>query len=526
MLLFLLACDPGVQDTSVELVNGPVPAVEPAAPALRRLTEAQYHSAISDLLGPGLVMPSSLEPDVKVDGLLSVGASIAAVSPWGVEQYEEAALDLVEQALESPEHRAVMLSCEPDGVDDPCVEQAVSDFALRAWRRPMTEGELDRILTVIEDIGVDTSLDLGLLYGLGAMLQSPYFLYRSEHGLDPAGGALTDYELATRLSFLLWNSIPDEELLLAAEAGELSTDAGLEAQALRMLEDERSVDGLRNLLTELYTLYELDDLDKDPLVFTHASSELGPDAREETLLVAEQLMLVEDGDYRELISSPRSIINPRLAALYGVRAPSADGFEEMEFEEDDGRRGLLGHASLLAQHSHATSSSATLRGKFIRTVLLCHEIPAPPGDVDTTIPEADSESPTLRDRIAVHLEDPSCAGCHELMDPMGLALENFDGIARWRDTENGVTIDASGELDGVAWQTPWQLSGVLAEHPDLGPCFTENLYRYGVGHSLADGEKELAEWLAVEFEIADYSYRSLVLATVMSPGFRNVGAYE
>lgn len=523
VLLFLLACDQGVEPTS----HLPVPEVRPAAPALRRLTEAQYHSAIGSLLGPELVLPSSLEPDVQVDGLLSVGASIAMVSPWGVERYEQAALDLVEQALESPDNRAVMLSCEPSDALDPCLEQALEDFGLRAWRRPMTDEELDRVLTVVRDIAGDSGgLDIGLLYGLGAMLQSPHFLYRSEHGLGPEGGALTDYELATRLSFLLWNAIPDQELLLAAEAGELSTDAGLELQAIRMLEDERSAAGLRNLLVELYTLYELDDLDKDPLVFTHASAELGPAAREETLLVAEQLLLDEDGDYRRLISQNRSFVDPRLAALYGIQAPEAEGFGQVWLDPAQGRRGLLGHASILAQNSHATSSSATLRGHFIRTVLLCHEIPAPPGDVDTTIPEADSTSPTLRDRIAVHLEDPSCAGCHVLMDPMGLALENFDGIARWRDTENGETIDASGELDGVAWQTPWELPEVLAEHPDLGPCFTENVYRYAVGHSLESGERDLAEWLSVEFEIADYSYRTLVLETVMSPGFRNVGAYE
>ncbi len=523
MLPLLLACAQ-VGDSGLAR---PVPEVVPAAPALRRLTEAQYHSAIRDLLGPDLVLPSRLEPDVQVEGLLSVGASVAMVSPWGVERYEQAALDLVEQALESPDNRVVMLSCEPSELDDPCLERALDEFGLRAWRRRLTEAELDRILGLVEGITLDSGeLDIGLLYGLGALLQSPHFLYRSEHGLDPAGAALTDYELATRLSFLLWNAIPDQELLLAAEAGELSTDEGLEVQALRMLEDERAGQGLRNLLTELYTLYELDDLDKDPLVFTHASAELGPAAREETLLVAEQLLLDEDGDYRRLISQNRSFVDPRLAALYGIPAPDPEGFGQVWLDPDQGRRGLLGQASVLAQFSHATSSSATLRGKFIRSVLLCHEIPAPPGDVDTTIPEADSTSPTLRDRIAVHMENPSCSGCHLLTDPMGLALENFDGVGRWRDSENGATIDASGELDGETWQTPWELPEVLAEHPDLGPCFSENVYRYAVGHSLQSGEEELGEWLAVEFEIADYSYRSLVLETVMSPGFRNVGAYE
>ncbi|MCP4920485.1 MAG: DUF1592 domain-containing protein [Proteobacteria bacterium] len=523
MWWMLLACNDAPLDTG-ERTNGPVPDVSAGAPTLRRLTTSQYENAIADLFGDGLILPSSLEPDTQSEGLLSVGAGVASTSPWGVERYEDAAIDLAEQVVE----RGLELPCEPaSSGDSACAEEIVDELGLRIWRRPLTEGEIERLGGVIAWIGGDAGdFDVGLTYGLAAMLQSPNFLYRREHGTSADGGPLMDHELATRLSFFLWNTIPDDELLAVAQAGELSTDAGLAEQADRMMSDGRASQGIRNLFIELYTLYELDDLDKDPLVFTHTSSDLGPAAREETLLLVENHLLVEGGDYRELFSTRRTWIDPRLAALYQVRAPDPDGFGEHTFTSDDGRRGLLGHASILAQYSHATSSSATLRGKFIRSTVLCHEIPAPPGDVDTTIPEADDSSPTLRDRIAIHLEDPTCAACHELLDPIGLGLENFDGIGRWRSTENGATIDASGDLDGVAFDDAWALSGKVAEHPDLAGCFTDHVYHYAVGRGTAAGERDLADWLTVEFELAGHAVPDLMRSTVMSPGFRNAGAFD
>jgi len=519
VLLLLLACKDAPTDAGPTLTNGPVPEVTPAAPTLRRLTTSQYHNAIVDLLGPDVLLPTSLEPDIQVEGLLSVGAGVASVSSWGVERYESAAISLAEQAVE----QGTLTDCDSTA----CVDDFVADFGRRAWRRPLTEDEVSTLAEVIDWIADDSGdFETSLVYGTAAMLQSPHFLYRKEHGSSDQGGPLSDFELATRLSFFVWNTTPDEELLDAAEAGELSTDAGLEEQARRLMEDERAVDGVRNLFTELYTLYALDDLDKDPLVFTHASADLGPAAREETLLLVENLLLHEGGDFRDLFTSERSYVDRRLASLYRVGAPSEEGHGEVWFERSDGRRGLLGHASVLAQYSHATGSSPTLRGKFLRTTVLCHTIPPPPGDVDTTIPEADNSSPTMRDRIAIHLEDPACASCHSLLDPIGLGLENFDGIGRWRDTENGETIDASGDLDGAAWETPWEMAATVRNHPDLGPCFTTRLYDYAVGRPSGEGEEDLEDWLAVEFEISGYAVPDLMLSTVMSPGFRNAGAFD
>ena len=504
----------------------PTADAEPAA--LRRLTESQYLNAVSDLLGGDLTLPTSLEPDTSIDGLLSVGASQTSLSALGVERYEDAAYLLAEQAVQKPD----LYGCMPSGPsDDACAAQFIEDFGRRAWRRPLTDDELDVLVDLQQEIAGDAGdFDVGATYAIAAVLQSPYFVYRIEVGEPnpdrPGQRLLTDYEVATRLAFFLWNTLPDDELLDAAEAGELSTPEGLEAQAQRLLNDDRAADGIRNLFDELYELYLLESISKDPTVFTMASPELGPAAREETLLTVERLLFVEDGDYRDLFTSRRTFVDRRLAALYGVPAPTPDGFGEIVLPADGGRSGLLGQASTLLLHSHSTRSSATLRGVFVRETLLCQEIPAPPSDVDTSIPEADATSPTLRERVKSHLEDPSCAGCHQVTDPPGLALENFDGLGRWRSHENGALIDASGELDGVTYEDAIGLNRALRNHDDLGRCFTTKVMQYAVGHELGQGEIELRNWLETSFMLEGYSVQRLLLDVIGSDAFRHVGDWE
>ncbi len=509
--------------------RGPAPSVLPAAPALRRLTHSQYHNAITDLFGADLYIPSNLEPDNDVEGLLSVGASTTSVSAYGVELYESAAYLVAEQVVEDPEVLGRLMVCTPSSAGDAdCAAEIVTSFGARAWRRPLSADEIDRLSRLVASIGTASGeFEEGLTYGIGAILQSPHFLYRREHGAgDGELRELTDWELASRLSFLLWNSIPDDELLRAAEAGELQDPVQLESQARRMLDDDKARQGLRNLFDEVFHLYGLESLTKDPLVFTFASPELGPAAREETLLGIEALVLDDDGDFRDLFTSQRTFVDRRLAALYNVAATTDAGFSEVWLPDNLRRRGLFGQASFLLLQSHPTSTSATRRGAFIRSTVLCQEIPPPPADVDTSIPEADASSPTLRERLATHLEDPYCASCHTLTDPVGLAFENFDGIGRWRLTENEATIDASGTLDNVSFQDAWGAAQVVARHPNLGRCMTRHVYRYSTGRLEADGEDDLLDWLAAGFDENHYSFQDLLVETVLSEGFRKVGAIQ
>ena len=516
-----------VADDTIE--RGPAPEIEPASPALRRLTRSQYRNAVTDLFEAELYIPTNLEPDNEVEGLLSLGASTTSVSAYGVELYEDAAFLVAEQVIESDDAWAAAVPCTPSSsADADCAAEVMAGVATRAWRRPITDDELTRLTQLTVAVGADSAdFATGVMYGLAAILQSPHFLYRVEHGTgDGTQRPLTDWELASRLSFLLWNSIPDDELLSAAAAGELQETAGLEVQARRLLSDDRARQGIRNLFTEVYHLYELDHLGKDPTVFQHASPDLGPAAREETLLVLEEIILDDDADFRTLFTTQRTWVDRRLAALYSVAAPTDNGFGPVELPTAGRRRGLLGQASFLLSQSHPTSSSATKRGKFVRTTVLCQDIPAPPADVDTSIPEADATSPTLRERLETHLEDPTCAGCHNLTDPIGLGFENFDGIGRWRDTENGAVIDATGDLDGATFDDAWGIGAAVANHRSLSRCMTRHLYRYGTGRIEGDSEDALLDWLDLGFQASEYSFQDLLVDTILSDGFRTVGELQ
>jgi hypothetical protein len=367
----------------------------------------------------------------------------------------------------------------------------------------------------------------GLTYGVAALLQSPNFLYRVEYGEpDPEAPALrrlTGVELATRLAFFLWNTTPDDALLDAAETGALDTPEGLAMQAERMLEDPRARQGVRAFFDDMLHLYLLEDLEKDPTVFVAMNPEVGPAAREETLLGLEAIY-AEDGDYRSFYTTSRTFVDRRLAAIYNVRAPEREGFGEVELPREGGRRGFLGQVGFLAPNAHVVSSSATRRGMFLREVILCQSIPAPPAGVNTSIPEPDADARTLRERVAVHLEDPTCAGCHRLMDPIGLGLENFDGLGVWRTSDGGATIDPSGDLDGEAFADAWELGAAVAEHPRVGTCLAETMLRYATGRAIGEGEEDEVDYLGARMGLAGHAMKALQRDIVNSPSFRNVGA--
>ncbi|MCA9544966.1 MAG: DUF1592 domain-containing protein, partial [Myxococcales bacterium] len=454
----LAACEEGPPPESGSPAGGAGPQAEPPPPfapspaALTRLTRAQYGNLVRDLFGPQVVVPARLEPDVQQAGFSSVGAARTAISPRGVEQYEAAAFDVAEQAL-TPEQRG-WLPCTPSGAADrACAEQVLAPLARRAWRRPVTPDEVAGLLGLFDEAAAALGDFHGaLVFPVARVLQSPHFLFRSELGEPdperPGQRRYTSLEMASRLAFFLWNSGPDEALLAAGEAGELLSDAGLEAQAERLLGEPRAQAALRNFFVEHLGLSRLEEATKDPTVFVHASADLAPAAKEETLRLIDHVVFEQDVDFRTLLTTRTTFIDRRLAALYGVPAGAPDGFAEVVLPADGPRVGLLGHASVLMANAHATASSATRRGSFIRKALLCDVIPPPPADVDTTLPEPEEGLLTLRERLAEHAANPTCAGCHAIMDPIGLGLEQFDGVGRFRTTENGGVIDPSGELDG------------------------------------------------------------------------------
>ena len=499
------------------------PSIEVSSPSLRRLTIQQYHNSLHDLFGETLVLPMSLEPDTEVDGLLSIGSSISSVSPTGIERYEAAAFMIAQQVVSDESMRDSLIDCNFSDTPTDCYTTFVEEFGAKIWRRTLEDSEKQRISSLMQTIYEDsTDVWTGLEFGLAALLQSPHFIYRTEHG----SGQLSPTELASRLSFLIWNGPPDETLLMKAIDESLLDKSVLEEEFDRMIADAKSSRGIRNLFSEVFSLHDLDSLTKDPLVFTHASSELGPAAKEETLLLLEDIVLNQDLDFRSFLTTRETFVNRRLAALYNVPAPTDEGFGPIILPEDGPRKGFLGHVSFLALQSHSTGTSATLRGMYVRQKFLCQEIPPPPADVDTSIPEADAESPTLRERIQSHLTDPSCATCHNFMDLLGLGFEQFDGIGRYRTTENDAPIDPSGSLDDKDFVDALDLSEKLAAHDRFSPCMTQQLFQYTTGHAHQDGEEEYLEWLSERFVESEYSYIDLVRTLVLSDAFQQTGEIQ
>lgn len=525
-------CWADIQPTAATLESVPVDLEGPITytaqePVVPRLSAGQYANVLADLFGPELIAPDAIEPDTAQAGFIAIGSALAAMSARGVEQFEAAAFDIAEQALGTPEIRDRLVDCTPAGpVDDDCARETLATLGLRAWRRPLTETQLERLVGVAAVAGETLDdFDAGLAYAIAGLMQSPYFIYRIELGEDAPDGGLryTDYEMASRLSFFLWNTSPDDELLEAASRGELTDEATLEGHVRRLLESDRTREGVANFFTEMLELYELDHLSKDPTRFPHMSPDVGPSAARETLLSVDHLVFDLEGDYRDLFTTRRTFLNRKLAAIYAVPAPSREGFAETELPADQPRRGLLGQLSFLALHSHPTASSATLRGAFVREVLLCQAVPAPPAGVDTSIPEPSPDLPTLRDRMAIHNESPSCSGCHLFTDGIGLGLENFDGIGRYRLTESDVLIDATGELDGHTFSNPIELADVVADHPDLTSCLVESMYRYATNRVDGSGEEQLIRRLDDRFTAAEYRVLDLMFDIAMSPGFRRLG---
>ncbi len=504
----------------------PEPQLSPAPATLKRLTRTQYANAIYDLISPDIAVPIALEPDVETDGLKAIGAGTATVSNRGAEQYERAAYDIAEQTVSSKPLRDGVVPCNPTSTDDAeCLKRFVEDFGARAWRRPLTQDEVQRYVTVGVQAATELdSFDGGVEFALAGLLQSPHFLFRVEVGKPDAGKPglrkYSAFELASRLSFFLWNTIPDDALRKAAESGEISTASGLAKQTDRLLASPRARAAVRNLFTELYGLHKLDDLVKDGEIFRSMSADLGGFAREQTLLTLEDLIFEQRGDFRELFTSRRTFVNRKLASLYGIPAPKLEGFADTELPKNSARVGLLGHASVLALHAHPVSTSATLRGKFVRTVLLCGDIPPPPANVDTSLPEPSGARPTLRDRITEHLTNPSCSNCHNTMDPIGLGLENFDGIGQYRVRENGERIDASGDLDGTPFRNAKELGEAIASHPNLSQCVARNVFRYANGRVETLVERATIKALAAEFEYSDFDLVTLLRAVALNDSFR------
>ncbi len=500
-----------------------------APAAFARLTTRQYRNVLDDLFGA--VVPVALQEDTYPYLFATVGASTEPLSEQGVQLLEEAATAITDAVFADPVQRRELVGCSPASMQDACVADYLARFGRQAYRRPLTDTERARWLAVGSTLAEGDPW-LGLQAATAGILQSPYVLYRVELGSplpdDPSLRQLNDFELASRLSFLLWNTGPDAILLDAAEAGRLSTTEGLAEQARRLLDDERSRDAIEAFFAQYLDLSRLDRAAPDAATYPRFTETLRGAMRDEVLLLVDEKVNRQDSDVRAIFSERRAFVNSELALHYGLRVDGVSPitFVPVDLPPDSERAGILGLGAFLTMNAHAIDTSPTLRGKYILERVLCAVVPPPPDSVNLDLSSESGEATTLRERLDQHREDPACAGCHALMDPPGFLFEHFDPTGAWRDLENGQPVDSSGDLSGVPLSGSGALGDLLATDPRVGPCMVKQLFRHGHGRLDQAEDRASLEQLSAAFEDSGYRFRALLLALVTHESFRVVAAPE
>jgi hypothetical protein len=513
--------DARVASDAVADSTTPVAPFEPGPLTFPRLTNSQYRNALTDLFGLGLTIEPG-EADTNPFLFTNIGASLATVSQRGVEGWERTARAVTQTVFSDPPRRMTLVGCTPDATDT-CARSYLQRFLRRAWRRPADAPEVDRYVALARATTAPGDPWSGLRYATVGALQSPNFVYRVELGEENGGRRkYTAHEMASRLAFALWDSIPDEELLTAADNGSLSTEEGVRAQAERMLRSPRARAGVRAFFVQYLGLSALDHLSRDAAQFPQMTVTLAESMRKEVELLVEDVVFTQDVDFRRLFSQRQSFINPELGQLYGVPYPAgASGFVRVDLPESSQRGGLLTTAGILAITSHQNSTSPTARGRFVSERLRCEPVPDPPGNVQFDLGQPDGGARlTLRERLERHRANPACTACHLITDPLGLGFENFDAIGALRTMEEGMSIDASGEINGVMFVGARALSERLSTDPRVARCVVKQLYRFTQGRLDAAGETATLEQLTRRFEDNGFRFKRLIVELFASEGFR------
>ncbi|HSR41932.1 MAG TPA: DUF1592 domain-containing protein, partial [Longimicrobiales bacterium] len=429
---------------------------------------------------------------------------------------------------ETPSRRRIF-TCRPaaPGEARPCAESIVARLARKAYRRPLTEGDRADLMAFYDRGAGEGGFEVGIRTALEAILASPDFVFRFE---EPAGGVqpdgtyrISDLALASRLSFFLWGTPPDEELIELAAAGRLSEPGLLEAQTRRMLADPRAEALGTRFAAQWLRLQDLDKVHPDRLRYPDYDQELADAMRRETELFFYSLVR-EDRSFLDLFTADYTFVNERLARHYGIPGVVGDEFRRVELA-DERRRGLLGQGSVLVLTSHANRTSPVLRGKWVMEVLLGTPPPPPPPgvpDLEQTEGTKDGRMLTTRERMEMHRANPVCASCHRFMDPIGLALDNFDVTGRWRIREHGIPLDTRGEMyDGTPVESPSDLRRALLKRPiPLVRTFTENLMAYALGRRVEHFDKPTVRAIARAAEADGYRLSSFILGVVESDAFQ------
>ncbi|MBV70837.1 MAG: hypothetical protein CMH52_05755 [Myxococcales bacterium] len=500
---------PGTQP-NIDLVPKPcldVHTLEPGSTLPRRLTNDEYESSIKDLFGldlpDGIVFP----PEEEALGFDNNARALQA-TPLHTERYMYAAELIAQAATEDLDEQ---MPCTANEQADGCLERYLDAIGVRAWRRPLDALERTALLKLYRGaVAAGETHREGVSLVITALLQSPSFLYRVEVG-TPSNGhddivELTNYEVASRLSYFIWRTMPDDALFLAAENQELVTDAGLARQVDRMLQDPKANAGFWHFFEQWLHLDGVENLDRDPRYYPDFDSASARAMKADAKAFIEEAVWSDGGTVERLFTRV---------------------FKDGDDPADVRRVGILSHPAILAATSKPNMTSPIHRGIFVREQLLCTALPPPPPDLMVVAPDPDPNL-TTRQLFEAHSADPNCAGCHQLIDPLGLGFEHFDAIGQWREIQNGRAVDASGEvlattdINGPFYGLD-ELAVRLATSDQVHRCVTTQVFRYAMGRGERSEDGCTLESVYESYVDSGYDFRALVKSLAMHPNFRHRG---
>jgi hypothetical protein len=489
---------------------------------LRRLTNAQYRRTVRDLLG--VTDLSVILPDEPTRLGFEDRAELQSVTPELVAQWNRAAAEVAPSAVA---RLPALVPCPIATVDEPCARRFIEVFGRRAYRRPLTPAERDRYLSLFRSVRMLGEPADAIEAVLQAFLQSPYLLHRPEVlGRTAFGGsgrlALHPSELATRLSYLFWGTMPDEPLLAAADAAQLGTPAQLEAQARRLLSDPRAREGVRDFFRQWLSIDQVLGEARDPMVYPRWNQQLARSMSEEGHRFVEYVMFQGDGKLSTLFTARETFVDAALAAIYGLR-PGAPGWQRVALDPSQ-RAGLLTQGWFLAGNGAVDNSHPVRRGMHVRERLLCQPVPPPPAGIDTTLPPL--RGGTNRMRYEQHRTNPACASCHHLIDPIGFLFERYDGTGAFRTAENGHPIDDSGTLMGAGpglegpFKGALELAVVIGQSRPVGACLGQRWYEQAHGRDASfPPDACRLDVLASAMDRSGGDVRELMISVVQTDSF-------
>jgi len=421
--------------------------------------------------------------------------------------------------------RKKILVCDPK-TGSACVEKIISTLARRAYRRPVTPSEVRGLMRFVSEAQHSgKGLEYGIRTSLVAMLVSPQFLFRSERDPDPTDPArvhrVSDFELASRLSYFLWRSMPDDELLAAAESGKLRDQVAFRAQVRRMLDDPKSVALADDFAGQWLELRNLDSVKPDPDRFLYWGPELRAAMKTETRMFFDY-MLRNNRPLSEFLNARYTFLNERLAKFYGIEGVQGPEFRRVDLQTSE-RGGVLGQASILTISSYPSRTSVVIRGKYILQNILGTPPPPPPPDVPALEEDSVGQSASLRQQMEKHRSNSVCASCHSKMDPLGFGLENYDAIGKWRTKDGKFPVDASGVLpDGRSFSGPEQLrTALLAQMPEFAQNVVEKMFIYALGRGLQRYDRSVAKEITRRLAPEHYPFQSIIYEITESLPFQS-----